>query len=483
MGKKVPRPPKFRQKNGAGAWEAVDRKTFNRELGRAHSHIGEQNLGFYLNDAGFWIIEGPSGAGGHGIDGHGFDGVAFNPTTKEIIIYDNKALDRAGVKDAEALEKHLKQNLEEIIEKIEARKASGEAIPHSDFLLKNFREALQSAGKRGAEWPKAVKLYIFGVSGRARKLTPKFAKLIKKRGLPIEFKSWEDLKKVRTPGIASGEARKEVNRLTGFVIKEEKKAAPAIIKRVEKFVVAKGKKRVIAFIEKRMPKLIAESVLKGSAKAAAHRASSLVPLVGWAFDAQDAYKGVEDIFRGHVARGLSGVTLSIADVGADFLHLGDAVSGVGGTALSIGAQVGIMAGQVKIEMDRKEEKLKELAKEVEDLGGLPPDDRLRNEYDLDDEEIADFKREFAMDESAPEPEPELPELPPDISLPPPEISPLDEPPPDDPDLDPPPKPRNNVGDSPAPPKPRNNVGDAPDGGQRLRDENDRVPRWVDQPIA
>jgi hypothetical protein len=480
--KKVARPHKFRRLNAAGAWEAVDQATFNRELGAVHGLVGEQQLGFYLNEAGYWILEGPSGEGGHGLNAHGFDGVAFNPDTKELIIYDNKAHAAATVKDSTALENNLKKNLEELVEKIEARKATGDAIPHSDHILKNLKQALEAIGKRGKGWPPSVKLYVFGISGRVSDLRRAFKARLKTSGLPIEFISWDKMKKARTPGIRTAEAKKEVERLTEFVIKEEPKAAQAIIQRVEKARVFKGgKKRVVGFIEKRLPKLVAESVLKGSAKAAAHRAASLVPVVGWAFDAQDAYKGAEDIFRGHVARGLAGIGLSIADVGSDFLHLGDAVSGVGGTALSVGAQVGIMAGQIKIEVDRKEEKLKELAQEVEQLGELPSDDRLRSEYDLDNDEIADYRREFAMQESEPEPAPEMPELPPDIPLPDPELPELDEPPPDE--LEPPPASRNRTGDAPPPPKPRNQVDEAPKGGEQLRQQNDRVPRWSDQPIA
>src|SRR5690242_18126411 len=89
----------------------------------------------------------------------------------------------------------------------------------------------------------------------------------------------------------------------------------------------------------------------------------------------------------------------------------------GGTALSIGVQGGIMAGQIKIEMERQEEKMKELGEEIQRTGELPPDARLRDYYDLDDDAIADLKREFQMKDREPEPEPELPELPPAMCVP------------------------------------------------------------------
>jgi hypothetical protein len=93
-------------------------------------------------------------------------------------------------------------------------------------------------------------------------------------------------------------------------------------------------------------------------------------------------------------------------------HIGDAVSGVGGTALSIGAQAATIAGQIKIEMDRAEEKLEDLRKEIAEKDTLPDDGRLRSEFDLDDEAIADLKAEFAAPKEEPEPtDDELPSPP------------------------------------------------------------------------
>ena len=76
---------------------------------------------------------------------------------------------------------------------------------------------------------------------------------------------------------------------------------------------------------------------------------------------------------------------------SDFLHLGDAVSGVGGTALSLAAQGGTIAGQVAIEMSRVQEQMDRVLAEVDRTGHLPPDGRLRDEFELDDDTIRELK--------------------------------------------------------------------------------------------
>ena len=71
-------------------------------------HGGEQSMGFYWGERGYFLVEGPSGAGGHAANAAGFDGVAYNPTTGHLVIYDNKAFARAGnVYDASAITKNL----------------------------------------------------------------------------------------------------------------------------------------------------------------------------------------------------------------------------------------------------------------------------------------------------------------------------------------------------------------------------------------
>src|SRR5262249_11839713 len=152
------------------------------------------------------------------------------------------------------------------------------------------------------------------------------------------------------------------------------------------------KTRVGKALERAIPKTVGKMLLRASAKKAAKRVGSLVPVIGWYFNAKDAAAGVEDILRGHTARGLAGIGLAGADLAAELLHVGDAVSGVGGTALSLGVQGGLMAGQIGIEMDRLKDKMEELQREMERLDGLPDEGRLRDYYEMDDDAIAELKQ-------------------------------------------------------------------------------------------
>src|SRR5262249_17750621 len=134
----------------------------------------------------------------------------------------------------------------------------------------------------------------------------------------------------------------------------------------------------------------------------ARRALSFVPVAGWGFAFSDAYAGTQDVFRGQIARGLSGVGLAIGDVASDFLHLGGAVSGVGGPALGLAAQRRAIAGQIAREDGRYEQRLGELGDEIRQTGALPSDERLREVYELDDEDIAELKAEFAEPVESPD---------------------------------------------------------------------------------
>ena len=145
----------------------------------------------------------------------------------------------------------------------------------------------------------------------------------------------------------------------------------------------------------RLAKVVGKRIVQIAESRVAKRALSLVPVAGWGFAAVDAWNGGKDVIRGNVGRGLSGIGLAVADVASDFLHLGDAVSGVGGTAVSLAAQGGVIAGQVKIEMDRVQESMDRVLAEVDRSGRLPPDARLKDEYGLDDDTIAELKGAMA----------------------------------------------------------------------------------------
>jgi hypothetical protein len=88
---------------------------------------------------------------------------------------------------------------------------------------------------------------------------------------------------------------------------------------------------------------------------------------------------------------LAGIGFATADVAADIFHLGDLVSGVGGTVLSLGIQAGTSAGQILIETERIEEKMRELQEEIAKTGKIPSDGRLHDYYDLDDDAIKEIR--------------------------------------------------------------------------------------------
>jgi hypothetical protein len=338
-------------------------------------------------------------------------------------------------------------------------------MPHADHILNELKQA-RAAAKAGKNWPKTVKLFIYNASGKSVRISKRLA------GMGIKFVNYNEFSPIRRPAFRNAASEQVVEGLQRSARALEEQAAPRLVgkeARALELRVAKGiTSRAGTFVKKRLPKLISQALLKASATKAAKRAASLVPLAGWAFAAHDAYRGVEDIYRGHVARGLAGVGLAIVDVGSDFLHLGDAVSGVGGTALSLGVQAGTIAGQIKIELDRMEEKLQELGEEISRLGALPPDSKLHDYYDLDDDAISDLKKEFAMKDEEPEPPVEFPEPPPIPALQPPCFHPLPPPLPE-----PPPSPSSNPG------KPWI------DPAEHFHNDgpNDSQPRWVDQPIA
>jgi hypothetical protein len=201
--------------------------------------------------------------------------------------------------------------------------------------------------------------------------------------------------------------------IKAVVVRLRKATAAAELKALEKLATRKAVARAAGrasaeALEKAAAKATGKALLRASAKAAARRTASLLPIIGWGFSARDAASGVEDILRGHTARGLSGIGMAIGDVASDFLHLGDAVSGVGGTALSLGVQGGLIAGQLALEMDRMKDKMDELQKEIRDQGGLPDDRRLRDEFGLDDEAIADLKKATAEQDTGPPTENDLP---------------------------------------------------------------------------
>jgi hypothetical protein len=397
----MPRIPKqrgaFEFNPDTGKWERVGRRL-------TRSTIGEQTAGFWLGQRGYMILDGPGGSIGHAANASGFDGVAWNPKTKDLIIYDNKAFRRVGnVSDASAITTHLEKNLEKQIAHIEAGRKGlpAAALKETNNALRKMRAALMALRSGGA-WPNGVSLAVSSAGGFSKGVSAALAK----KG--IRFIDMNKVVAVVRPRL--------INRLRAkaAAIRFRKQAVEAELKALKKLAGKRAggllKTRVGKALEKAIPKTVGKMLLRASAKKTAGRVASLVPVFGWYFNAKDAVAGVEDIMRGHTARGLAGISLAAGDVAADFLHIGDAVSGVGGTALSLGAQGALVAGQIGIEIDRLKDKMEELQREMERLDGLPDEGRLRDYYEMDDEAIAELKQ--AMNQAPDESEPTVEDLPP-----------------------------------------------------------------------
>ena len=132
----------------------------------ARGYAGEQSMGFFLGERGYFFVEGPSGSGGHGVTVPGFDGVAFNPKTRHLIIYDNKAYARAGnVSSASAVDpaRNLTQNLNGLIGRVQMMNDMPNQTEILD-LLRRTRAAVHS----GIAWPTNVDIAISNASGQGR---------------------------------------------------------------------------------------------------------------------------------------------------------------------------------------------------------------------------------------------------------------------------------------------------------------------------
>jgi hypothetical protein len=138
-------------------------------VGKDSSHnrgyAGEQSMGFFLGERGYFFVEGPSGAGGHGVTSPGFDGVAYNPRTRHLIIYDNKAFARSGnVSSATAIDpsKNLNQNLGNLIQRV----STMTDLPHRTDVLDLLRRTQHSIQTR-KNWPSNVQIAISNASGQS----------------------------------------------------------------------------------------------------------------------------------------------------------------------------------------------------------------------------------------------------------------------------------------------------------------------------
>ena len=385
-------------------------------LPHAIGRLGEREAAFFLGAEGWVVLYGPGGSQRfpssdtrkvHQPSSKGLDLIAFNPKDGSVLILDNKGGGAAEeVKDVSAFTKNLRKKLQNRIAKLERGRAHLPpwALKDMDRGIAALKQAEQALGGKG-KWPGSVRLAVSNAAGNATGISKELAKELADKG--IHFIDVNAAKAVASPAKARrGMAKAAAGRL-------RKEAAEAELKALEKLAAREAAGKAAArggagALEKAAAKATGKALLRAGAKAAARRTASLLPLVGWGFAAKDAAAGVEDIMRGRVARGFAGIGMAVGDVAADFLHIGDAVSGVGGTALSLGVQGGLIAGQLGIEMDRVREKMDELQKEIRDKGALPDDRRLRDHFGLDEEAIAELKKAVAEHDTAPPSEDDLP---------------------------------------------------------------------------
>lgn len=132
---------------------------------------GEQDMGFFLGERGYFIVNGPSGAAGHGITEKGFDGVAYNPERDHLIIYDNKAWSRRGsVGSASSIDQNLLKNLSEM----ERHVARMSDMPRQGRILDLLRHARMAVGA-GALWPIQVQIAVSNAGGRKSGISSRLA--------------------------------------------------------------------------------------------------------------------------------------------------------------------------------------------------------------------------------------------------------------------------------------------------------------------
>jgi hypothetical protein len=136
--------------------EALDRGTF-----------GEQGAGFYLGAEGYYFVDGPSGTAGHGANAAGFDGIAFNPTTRDLIIYDNKTYSRTGnIGSATAIdpERNLVKNLDALITKVQGMTD----LPDQRIILDKLGATRASVAAGTVAPPQGVRIAVTNFGSKTK---------------------------------------------------------------------------------------------------------------------------------------------------------------------------------------------------------------------------------------------------------------------------------------------------------------------------
>ncbi len=350
----------------------------------ARGHHGEQTVAFLLGELGYAILEGPSGgaSGGHGITAPGIDGVAYHPKTGDLVIYDNKAFKRKGnVSSVTALTKNLEKNLNSLI----LRLHNVAEFPHRARVLLWLRRA-QDSLTNGGQWPKSLRLAVTGVGGNATGVTERLRKL------GIQFLDLDTLS--RRPHMRAMQA------LARSADSIEKRGAQRIVQQLaddgQRTATRISNTALQKFLREDYPRIVSSRLVALSKTKTAQRAKSLVPVLGWTMSGWDVLNGLRDILRLKVWRGLTAIGCAAGDIALDAAHAGDLVSGVGGTALSVGGQVATISCAIGVEISRAKDKYRELGKEIAKTGRLPSNARLKSYFGLDEKTIIAIKAAFKV---------------------------------------------------------------------------------------
>ena len=141
--------------------------------------------------------------------------------------------------------------------------------------------------------------------------------------------------------------------------------------------------------EKDLAETASEALTKtATTKATGQLGKAVAPVIGAAFAAPDAWKGIQDLSHGDLFLGLGTIGVAIIDVASQGLHLTDEITAGGGTILAITIQTWAATMQFAFESARISKRASELKAYVKAHGNrLPPRDELISYYGLNDEDI------------------------------------------------------------------------------------------------
>ena len=170
----------------------------------AGAAMGELDAAFALGQQGFSMVIGPAGPGGHRLTASGFDIVAFNPTTGQVWIVDNKASGgTTSIQDASALTVNFRTNLADAIRQI--RRAS--PFPHQATVIRHLENAL-TAVRAGRPLPSNVSRHITNAggyhSGISQRLRDQGIRFLDLTGVATRRTRAADIRNAQNQGVRPG---------------------------------------------------------------------------------------------------------------------------------------------------------------------------------------------------------------------------------------------------------------------------------------